>query len=69
MLHTLVTDGAQGLSAHDVASACERDPSDRAELREVLAALEILIEDGLARRKGELFHPTRAAIRANELSF
>jgi hypothetical protein len=69
VLHTLVTRGLRGISAQEVASACERDPSNRADMREVHAALEVLLEDGLARREGEAFHPTRAAVRASELSF
>jgi hypothetical protein len=52
-----------------VATACQRDPSDAAEMHEIEAALGILLDDGLAQRKDGLFKPTRVAIRASELSF
>lgn len=76
VLHVLVTEGRDGLSVEAVARACERDPRDEAERGEVEKALEILIRDELALR-GEagsgttspLFAPTRAAVRAAELSF
>jgi hypothetical protein len=69
VLHTLVSEGREGISTRHVARACERDPSDPAEMREIEVALGILLDDGLARREGELFAPTRPAIRASELSF
>jgi hypothetical protein len=69
VLHTLVTEGRKGMSVARVAKACERDPSDVADVDEIEAALEILLDDGLAKREGEQFLPTRAAIRASELSF
>lgn len=78
VLHVLVTEGRDGLSADAVARACERDPAEDDEREEVETALEILIRDDLAvRREGSgngsserpLFAPTRAAIRAAELSF
>jgi hypothetical protein len=52
-----------------VARACERNPRDAHELRETTVALEILLADGLAERQGLSFRPTRAAVRAQELSF
>lgn len=69
VLHTLVVNGREGMSAQTLARECERDPAVPDEQREVDMAIEILLGDGLARREGELFAPTRAAIRANELSF
>jgi hypothetical protein len=69
VLHTLVTDGREGVSVAQIALACKRDPSNPAELRETEAALRILLEDDLAKRDNVLFWPTRAAIRAAELSF
>lgn len=69
VLHTLVSEGRDGLTARHVASACERDPADPAEMREIEVALGILLDDELARREGDLFAPTRAALRASELSF
>jgi hypothetical protein len=82
VLHTLVTEGRDGITAAHVAAACERAPDDRADMEEVEAALELLLDDGLAQRETrrtdagkragadeDLFHPTRAAVRAAELSF
>lgn len=75
VLHVLVADGPHGLSLEQVARACERDPGNEAERREVEVALEILVHDELAFREADgskaraLFKPTRAAIRAAELSF
>jgi hypothetical protein len=69
VLHTLVSEGRDGLSAAHVARACERDPTDPAEMREIEVALAILLDDGLALHTGELWAPTRPALRASELSF
>lgn len=81
MLHTLVAEGRAGMTREQIALACERDPASRRELDETVAALQLLFEDGLATRTegtvraeetmhdGEVFKPTRAAIRAAELSF
>jgi hypothetical protein len=76
VLHVLVTEGRDGVSTEAVALACERDPDDEAERGEVQRALEILVGDDLARRQeagpgagSPLFAPTRAAVRAAELSF
>jgi hypothetical protein len=69
VLHTLVSEGREGMTAAQVAKACERDPADPADLDEIEAALEVLLDDGLAEGEGELYRPTRAAVRAAELSF
>jgi hypothetical protein len=69
VLHTLVTQGRNGVTVSQVAVACERDPSDPADSSEIEAALEILLDDGLAHCEDKLFLPTRAAVRASELSF
>lgn len=79
VLHTLVSDGSDGMTVADVARACERDPDDPGDAKEVEIALEILLGDGLAERTAgeagheqsgaELVRPTRAAVRATELSF
>jgi len=63
VLHTLVSEGRNGLPIAQIVKACERD------LDEVEAAVEVLLADGLARGKDDLYRPTRAAIRADELSF
>jgi hypothetical protein len=52
-----------------MAIACERDPGDPADRSEIEAALRLLVADELAECEDELFRPTRAAVRANELSF
>lgn len=91
------------MTAASVALACERDPSTQREIDEIMVALEILLEDGLAERETAperkpdatresgaaqpgtarkpdtthepdippqpIYRPTRAAIRASELSF
>jgi hypothetical protein len=74
VLHVLVSEGRDGVSIDQVARACERDPGDTDERQEVLVALEILLRDELAHRAdgegaGALYLPTRAAVRAAELSF
>jgi len=75
VLHTLVSAGRGGLTLAQIARACERDPTDRDEAREVDVALGVLLEDDLATRERDrdrdldLYKPTRAAIRAAELSF
>jgi hypothetical protein len=69
VLHILVSEGRSGFTAAQVAKACERDPSDPSDLDEVEAALEILLNDGLAQSQDDIYLPTRAAIRAAELSF
>jgi hypothetical protein len=68
-LHTLVTQAGAGIAIAGVAAACERDLDDEAERREIETALQILLADGLATREGDLYRPTRAAVRASELSF
>lgn len=75
VLHTLLSGASEGMSIAAVAVACERDPDERRDIGEIEAALAILLEDGLAEREipptpsRRLYRPTRAAIRANELSF
>jgi hypothetical protein len=69
VLHILVSEGVEGMAVTQIASACQRDPEDPADLDEIEAAVEILLKDDLARCDDELLRPTRAAIRASELSF
>lgn len=71
VLHTLVAEGRDGIAVEQMAHACERDPHDPADRQAIQAALDGLLDDGLARRDGMggVFAPTRAAIRASELSF
>jgi hypothetical protein len=73
VLHTLLSGDREGMSVGAMAAACERDPDERCDIEEIEAALAILLEDGLAERETPphkaLYRATRAAIRANELSF
>jgi hypothetical protein len=69
VLHTLVSKGRGGMTVPQVALACERDPLDPGDTREIEAALGILLDDGLASREAALYRPTRPAVRAAELSF
>ncbi|HEX4114605.1 MAG TPA: hypothetical protein VHY18_01880 [Solirubrobacteraceae bacterium] len=103
VLHTLVSEARDGMTVAAVAVACERDPDTERDIEEIVAALEILLGDGLAEREPTplrepdagrrpdsaqehatgnlntalepdtspqpLYRPTRAAIRAHELSF
>jgi hypothetical protein len=72
------------MTVTDVARACERDPEERTDMEEIEAAIELLREDGLVEREpagryervdeaastnAHLVRPTRAAVRAQELSF
>jgi hypothetical protein len=61
--------GHAGLTLAEVARACERNPARADEAREVRGALDILLADELATHEGDRYRPTRAAIRAAELSF
>jgi hypothetical protein len=69
VLHVLVSAGPAGLALRQIARACEREPRRAEESREVQAALDILLADELASREADRYRPTRAAIRAAELSF
>ncbi len=110
MLHTLISEARDGMTTTAVAVACDRDPNAERDIEEIVAALEILLRDGLAEREATpwnksdaayepgtskesdtareadavgypdttlrpdtpphlLYRPTRAAIRAHELSF
>lgn len=69
VLHTLVAEGREGMTVAQIAEMCERDPADPADVDEVEAAVKILLTDSLAQSQGDLYRPTRAAIRGDELSF
>jgi hypothetical protein len=68
-LHVLVSEGRDGMTVAELAKACERDPIKAPELSETEAALDVLLEADLATLEGDRVKPTRAAIRAAELSF
>lgn len=69
VLHTLVGEGRDGMTVARVAVACERDPDRASDIDEIIGALAILLDDELAQREGGIYRPTRAAIRAAELTF
>lgn len=69
VLHVLVTEGRHGMAVEQMARAVERDPSKLDERSEVERALAVLVRDDLALHEGEQWTPTRAAVRAAELSF
>jgi hypothetical protein len=69
VLYTLVTRGRDGMTIAQLGEACERDPEDPGESDEIATALQILIGDELAVGENSRFRPTRAAIRASELTF
>jgi hypothetical protein len=69
VLHTLVSEGRDGLTTKHIALACDRDPGDSADIDEIETALQSLLDDALAERGDGFYRPTRAAIRATELSF
>jgi len=69
VLHTLVFEAREGFTLAQIAVACQRDPAEPAELDEIQAATQVLLDDGLAENRKDLYVPTRAAIRASELSF
>lgn len=71
LLHVLVTEGQDGISLERMTRLCERDPRDLHDHQEVRTAFEILVDDELAAEDGDgtRFRPTRAAVRAAELSF
>ncbi len=69
VLYTLVSEGREGMSVARVTIGCERDPNRAGDIEEIEAALRLLTEDELAEPEADLYRPTRAAIRAAELSF
>lgn len=69
VLHTLVLAGPLNMTIEQVIEACERDPGSQADRKEIEAALRGLSADGLAYRRGARVGATRAALRADALSF
>jgi len=69
VLHTLVRAGPRGITLAQTIAACERDPASQAEREEIETALRGLSADGLAYRRGARVGATRAALRADALSF
>jgi len=70
VVHILVTEGREGMSAEQVARECERDAEHEADRQEVELALSALVDYELAVRGDDgLWRPTRAAVQAARLSF
>jgi hypothetical protein len=69
VLHTLVMAGPRSVSLRQTIAACERDPENPTDREQIEAALRGLIADGLAYRRGARLGATRAALRADSLSF
>jgi hypothetical protein len=69
VLHVLLAAAPASLTLAQTAIACERDPADGADRAAIERALIGLVADGLASHSGALFAATRAALRAEQLSF
>ena len=67
VLHALVAGRTR--TFEPICRSVERDPKKPEERSEVEQALALLVADGLAVQEGEQWTPTRAAVRAAELSF
>jgi hypothetical protein len=67
VLHVLVAESAR--TFEPICRSVQRDPNKPDERSEVEQALAVLVADGLALHEGEQWTPTRAAVRAAELSF
>ncbi len=68
VLHVLVTE-PDARTFEPICRALDRDPNKPNERAEVDEALAVLVADDLASHEGEQWTPTRAAVRAAELSF
>lgn len=69
VLSVLVELAPDELTLQTAMTACERDPSLPNDEREICQALKELVEDGLLCENEGRFRATRAAIRADRLSF
>jgi hypothetical protein len=69
VLHVLVSAAPATLTLEEIVSADERDARDADDRALIRRALAGLLGDGLAHEHEGRFAPTRAAIRAAELSF
>lgn len=67
--HALLSAHPATLTLAETAAAVERDPASQADRVAVEAALQGLIADGLAHRRGGRYGATRAALRADSLRF
>lgn len=69
VLHILVVAAPATLTLEEIVHADERDSADASDRALIRRALGGLLGDGLACELDGKFAPTRAAIRAAELSF
>jgi len=69
VLHILVVAAPATLTLDELINADERDIADARDRALIRQALGGLLSDGLAREHEGRFAPTRAAVRAAELSF
>jgi hypothetical protein len=69
VLHILVAAAPASLTLDEIINADERDTADAQDRALIRRALSGLLSDGLAHERDGEFAPTRAAIRAAELSF
>lgn len=68
--HVLVTRGCEGMAFEAISREVERDPANAEERQEVQLALQALVDYDLAVALGpDGWKPTRAAVRAADLSF
>lgn len=69
VMYVLVDASPKTLTVEQVCRKAERKPKNPEERAEVEAALRVLVADKLARREGDKWIATRAAVRADELAF
>ncbi len=69
LLALLIDTGQEGLNIEQVARQSQRDYDSDPERAEVLAALDLLVEHECARRDGERWRATRAALASRVFSF
>jgi hypothetical protein len=68
VMYTLI-EAQKALAIEQVCRKTERKPKNPEERAEVEAALRVLVADKLARKQDDKWVATRAAVRAEELSF
>jgi hypothetical protein len=69
LLHVLVSASREQLTLEQAIRACERDPHSTHDRALVAATLREMVDDGLVCHGDDRFRATRAAIRADQLSF
>jgi hypothetical protein len=69
VMYELIEVSPRALTVEQVCRKAERKPKNPEERAEVEAALRVLVADKLARKQDDKWVATRAAVRAEELSF